>query len=124
MNKVCIIQVQTDEAAARQVRLHRLQALSIAVIDEQLAYRVSALSNRPFVSNADVDGHEIGTALGKLKGMIMPLRAVEERTSEQDAQLSVLEARTAAPARRPQRLPQRSALAVCSAATRTGSATW
>ncbi|WP_407542406.1 hypothetical protein Q0M94_22625 (plasmid) [Deinococcus radiomollis] len=32
MNKVRIIQVQTDEAAARQVRLHRLQALSIAVI--------------------------------------------------------------------------------------------
>ena len=94
MTDTCpLIQCRTADAAALQLRLHRLRALSIAVLNEQLARPFPMQVGHPLIKKGDLAGAEIGTALSKLEAQIIPLRAVESRTPGQDVLLSDLEAR-------------------------------
>ena len=94
MTDTCpIIQVRTADAAATQIYLHRMRAMSTAIRDEQLTRPFPMQVGRPFVKTGDLAGAEIGTAISKLESQIVPLRALGVRTPGQDVLLSGLEAK-------------------------------
>ena len=96
MTDICpLVQVRTADAAALQLRLHRLRALSTAVLSEQLSRPFPMQVGRPFVKKGDLAGVEIGTAMSKLADRIAGLKLATALSDEQTSCVNDLEAELA-----------------------------